>query len=70
MDNLKKGDYGQIHFYTRKKGVKHGFDLKAMVIDFDEKYVHLRDNDDLEYLTQRKDIISFEKEPVPEETTK
>ena len=64
------GRFRFLVFLSLEKGVKHGFDLKAMVIDFDEKYVHLRDNDDLEYLTQRKDIISFEKEPVPEETTK
>lgn len=71
MDNLKKGDYGRFNFKLTKKGKTTGLDLMARVIDFDEKYVHLRDNDDLEYLPRRQDIRSFNGEhTVPEETLK
>jgi len=66
MEQLKKGDYGWFHFYTRSKGIKQGFSLYATVADMDKKYVHLIDNDGIEYLTRRTDIDQFTEAVKPE----
>jgi hypothetical protein len=74
-EDLKKlipGDYGRFHFTLQKK--KHlqamGFDLMAMVVETDPKYLLLRDNDGIEYLPKRSDIDVFEKSEKYEFNTK
>lgn len=65
MTNIKIGDYGRFNFSLTKKGKKTPFDLCAEVIEFDGKYVLIRDNDDIEYLPKRSEIKSFLRDVKP-----
>lgn len=66
MDRFKTGDYGWFRFFTRTRGIKQGFSLYATVADTDRKYIHLIDNDDIEYYTLRSDVVLFERAEKPE----
>lgn len=59
---IKKGDYGRFKFFIKKRGFIQGFDLMATVVDVGLKLVYLTDNDGFDYLPQKKDITSFERE--------
>ena len=65
MDKFKTGDYGWFRFFTRARGIKQGFSLYATVAGLDRKYIHLIDNDGIEYYPLRSDVVLFEKADKP-----
>ena len=64
MEKLQRNDFGRFCFVIRKKGYITPFDLYATVIEFDGKFILLRDNDEIEYLVKKSDIKSFERETL------
>jgi len=58
------GDYGRFVFLLRKKQIVTEFSLVATVVDTDAKYILLKDNDDIEYIPKRADILLFDRLPA------
>jgi hypothetical protein len=53
-DDLKVGDYGWAHFYTKCKNKITGFSCYGTIARIEKKFLLFIDNDDLEYITEKK----------------
>jgi hypothetical protein len=65
MDKLQISDYGRFDFIIKKKGLTTSFNLCATVIDIDNKYILIKDNDEIEYIVQKSDVKNFDRSPQP-----
>ena len=65
IEKLQVNDFGRFRFPVNKKIKKGEFNVYinavATVIEMDNKFIQLRDNDDFEYLLKISDIKAFER---------